>query len=274
MLEDAVRILGGQRRDRERDCGAVDDGGGFLRAHRVVRRETGPRRRLRRLVDAALVLDERVRKTANGASDVGERRQVAGGADGSLLGDDGVKPGIEEPEEAVHQRERRAGIGGREGVRAQQHRRPYRVGRKGLTHARRMRPDDLVLVVGHVGYRDPHVLEQADAGVERIHQRRVIVQPVLLDVVAGGADPRARGLVEACLFVAPASARSRDAQHLLASHPPAVDRHRHGWILVSSRSYNGPRAVHNAQWTGSAGHFGPRRGQGPPRLPVGTSAAR
>ncbi len=121
------RIAGREHAERERGRRAVDERRRILGAEIEIRVEARLGDRLPGRHPAALVDHLGFREAAHGAGHVGERREVAGGADRALLRDDRVQAGIEESDEPLDELDPRPGIVRREGVRAQEHHGPRHV---------------------------------------------------------------------------------------------------------------------------------------------------
>ena len=227
LLQEPARVVDGEHAERKRRRRAVDEGRGVLRAHREVGLKARLPDRLAGRQALALVDDLGLLEAADGAGHVGERREVAGGADRALLRDDRMQAGVEEGDEAFDELELRARIVRGEGVGAQQHHRPRGVLGEGLADTGRVRQHGLALVFGHVADEDALILEQADAGVEGVHQRRVVVHPMPIDI-----GPRRRHLVarrgmQRRLLEAAARARPGDAHDVADLELCPVDLHRH-----------------------------------------------
>ena len=227
-LDQALGILGGEHAQRERDRRAIDQGRGILGAEREIGREAGLGQRFARRHAPALVDRFGLREAADGGRHMGERGKIAGSADRALLRDDRVDPGIQASEQALDQFDLRAGIVRGEGIGAQQHGGAGDVLGEGLADARGMGVDALALVLSHLRHQHALVLEQADAGIEGVHERRLVVHEVRVDMRPRRGDGGARGRGEARLLIAAGGTRPRHAQHLPALQRASIDRYGHG----------------------------------------------
>ena len=234
-LQDAARILDGEHGQRQRNGGAVDEAGRVLGGEIEGRRKPGRRQRLAGGHAPALPEHLGLLEAADGARHVRQRRKVARCADRSLLRNDRRDAGVEAVDQPVEHFHARAGIIGREGVGAQQHRGARDVLGERLADAGGVRVHRFRLVLDHVLHQDALVLEQADAGVERIHQRRFVVHEIGVEPGAGRHHAFARALVERDLREGAGGVAAADAGHIGAREARAVDDDSHDSAPTVSR---------------------------------------
>ena len=95
---------------------------------------------------------------------------------------------VEKVEQPINNSERGAGIVRGEGVGAQQHGGAHDILGERLAKPGGVRLDDEFLIKRHIGNHHPLILEEANAGVEGIHQRGVVMEPVGFNEGAGVAQ--------------------------------------------------------------------------------------
>jgi hypothetical protein len=200
------------------------------------------------------------REAADRARHMGERRKVARGADGALLGDHRMQARVEEGDQALDQLDLGSGIVGREGVGPEQHHRPGHVLGEGLADAGRVGIDGLALVGRHVGDEDALILEQPNPGIEGVHERRVVMHPGSVDIGPRRRDPLPRLGGQRSLRVAPMGVRTRHAHHVLNFKRCPVELDRHDDPSPSSQKgyrgrvpgATGVQGAHCLRWRGFA----------------------
>ena len=213
-------VGGGQHGNRQRHGAAVDQRGRVLGLEVELHRcDAGLRDGLRRAHAAAAVDDFGFIEAGNGGGQVGQRSQVAGRADRSLLRHHRVDASVDEVQQAVHHLDPRRRVIAGEGIGPQQHVGAADFFRKRLAHAGCVRPYHLGLEQRNVLDADARVLQQADAGVEAVHHRRFVMHPVVFDVGAAFDQRVARGLRQRDLHAMVA----RHGQHLVGGEVEAID---------------------------------------------------
>jgi hypothetical protein len=125
-----------------------------------------------------------------------------------------METGVQEGDEALDQLDLRPGIVGCEGVGAQEHHGTGHILGERRSDARRMSVDGLGLIRRHVCNVDTLVLEQPDPGIERVHERRVVMHPGSVDIGASSGDALAGVGMERRFREASIPVRARHAHYL------------------------------------------------------------
>ena len=151
--------LGRERPDREHPLRPVHEREAFLRLERE-RSEARAPERVRGGLGAGL--GQHLPRPDQWQREIGERREIAGGAERPLFGHDGDHVGVQHRRHQIDQLRADARVTEREDVGAEeQHRTRLRPGER-TPDRRRVRTNDPVLEVGGLRRVDPHVRERAE----------------------------------------------------------------------------------------------------------------
>ena len=127
---------------------------------------------------------------------MGQRRQIARGAQRTLLVNHGVQARVEKTDQVVHQVGSYAGVPVTKALDLEQQHQPDDPARRFLPCAAGMRPDEVALQGFQLGRRYDDVLQSAESRIDAVvifgagEQAAIQEQPAILEPLAGGIRQR------------------------------------------------------------------------------------